>query len=651
MSNEILYFDIESASVTERYDLPPEDFVRTFQYAFGNEEPKIITDLEEARRLIRSTRWVCGHNISNFDLPAIFGHDSMEPLQMAMDKRVIDTFVVASLVTPAPNRFTAPNGHTFYNAEKPGTALKWLGLENLCHNFGIPGKFGDLTALAVKYNPPKTLKKNLDYALIPIDDPEFIEYSLQDVIAVRGLWGYLRNQIKEQDYDRDLIWYELEVAAIMARMSNNGLKINTQFAHERIAEMAVKRDEIMSWLVEEYEFPTEGKSPWASAKGKEVILKVLADYDITPESRPDWERTATGNISLGGEVLVDLTKGTELEDFGKAIAALKGQRTLPQLALESMHADGKVHMDITSLQRSRRWSFSRPGITIWGSRGDLAIDKKVFTADEGKVLVGMDFSNADPRAMAALSGDHDFARRFTDVDENGKEIHDGHNMTGASVFGDDVYYGDGPRDASARPPLRDASKIISNGTSYNMGPYKLALMLNEESEKRNLGLSFWAPHNPKYKQKPIEKKPGAISVPEIIDNLNTSYPFLKAFKDKAAQEGKQGFIVNPWGCRLVVDPERSWTQAPSLYGQSATRFLASDGLRKLIRKGDYYAKSLRAVIHDEILLEFDEETLDRDVQVALECLETTFHPPYPISIPIHFPVSWGAGKTWFDAGH
>lgn len=651
MSKNYLYLDTETHNAGKQFDMTPQEFVRLFQYAWNDGPVMMFSDYDEAVRLVREADYVVGHNISAFDLPTLFGVDSLEPLHMAQQGKVIDTFVIASLVTPAPYSYTTRSGHTFYDAEKPGTALKWLGLDNLCFQFGLPGKLGDLSDLAKKYNPPKTKKDDLDYGIIPLDDPEFLEYAEQDVIAVRHLWKYLQSKIKELEYDGKYIWRELELAAIMARMSNNGIKIDTEWAEERVNSMAETREEIMAWLVEEYDFPTTGKSPWASAKGKEVILKVLADYGITEATRPDWKRTATGNISLGGEVLVDLTKGTDLEEFGKAMATLKGQRSLAQLALDSTYPDGRVHMDITSLQRSGRWSFQRPGITVWGSAGDLAIDKKVFVAEEGKLLAGFDFSNADARAMAALSGDHEFARRFTEVDEDGNELHDGHNMTGVAMFGVDVYYGDGPRDAKARPPLRAVAKVGGHGQNYNIGAYKLAVSLNEVSEKMGLGLHFWAPANTKFGQKPIPQYPDSISVPDMVDNFNSTYSFLKAFKDRAANEGKQGFVVNSWGRRMPVDPDRSWTQAPALYGQSTTRELMGDALIKLSRKGEYYARALRAVIHDELLCEFDEESIERDISVTKECMEVTFHPPGGIAIPIEFPVGYGVGRSWMDAGH
>ncbi|SLJ76285.1 Uncharacterised protein [Mycobacteroides abscessus subsp. abscessus] len=137
----------------------------------------------------------------------------------------------------------------------------------------------------------------------------------------------------------------------------------------------------MSELQTKYGLPTEGKSPWATTAGKEAIMAALADHGITPKSRKDWTKTSTGNLSLGGEVLTELTKGTSAEDLGKALAELKGQRSLAQLALDSTHPDGFVHPDITMLQRSGRWSTTEPGLTVWTSRGEGAVEKSYFVPD------------------------------------------------------------------------------------------------------------------------------------------------------------------------------------------------------------------------------------------------------------------------------
>lgn len=641
------FADCETANGGAEYSMPPHEFVRLFQWAINDgpvQKMEVHTpeDLEVVRNILRQADYVVFHNGLSADLPWIFGVDSLEPLEMAMQRKVVDTFVIASLVTPAPNRFTAPNGHTFVDADKPGTAMKWLGLENLCHQFGLPGKFGSLQELAKKYNPAGTKVADLDYSLIALDDEDFLAYADQDVIALRGLFQYLMSKIKQLNYNRDYIWDELESAAAMDRMSRNGILVDQEWAKNRIAEMTKIREEKMKWLVEEYGFPTEGKAPWASAKGKEVIMQVLADFGITPKSVPEWPRnkpTASdpkGSLKLGGEDLLLITEGfsDEAIEFAETIATLKGQRSLPQLVLDSMKEDGRVHPMITSLQRSGRWSLTKPGVTIFGSNEGRDVDKSIFIAGEGKVLAGFDYSNADPRAMAALSGDEEFAKRFTELDPETGKAYDGHNLSGEALFGREVYYSRMKEDG--KPLLRPVAKAAANALNYNIGPLKLAATLNTVTRKQKIDIE------------PFTKDDAR----GMIDQFDRSYPYLKIFKDRAAAEGEsKGYIVDSWGRRMQVVKERAWTMSPSLYGQGAVRNIMRDSILRLVRKGPYYARSLRAVIHDELLVELDEDRLEQDIAVIKECMEITYYPPGNVSIPIHFPVGYGYGRSWRDANH
>lgn len=632
MTGTYLYFDLETHNAGRQYSMSAREFVRTFQYAWDDGPVQVTTDYDEMLAITRSAKFLVAHNGLFFDTSVLFGTDSVEPLRMAMDKRVIDTFVLASLVTPAPNRYTDEKGHTFFDADKPGTAMRWLSLANLCYQFGLPGKFGDLSEIAKKYNPEKTKKADLDYGLIPIDDEDFQYYMRQDVIAVRALYQFLLTRVNLTGYPGDYIWREMELAAAMAQLSRNGLSIDQDFANDRIANMATDREEIMAWLVETYDFPTEGKSPWGSTAGKQVILDTMASFGITPETH-DWPKTPTGAPKLGGDDLMALTdgQGEEAERFGQALATLKSQRSIPQLVLDSTHPDGKVHMDVSSLQRSGRWSFQRPGITVVGSREGKDADKALFVAENGRVLAGFDYSNADPRAMAALSGDREYAKRFLEVDpETGKD-YDGHNLTGEALFGKEAYY---VQMKNGKPILRPVSKAAGNAMNYNVGAKKLTVTLNTVLAKEKIDLPPFSEGDAK----------------EMNRNFHDTYAALKKFKDRAVKEGEQnGFVVNSWGRKMTVDRDRAYTQAPALYGQGSVREMMGDAILRLIRRGEYYARSLRAIIHDELLLEFDEDTIERDVSVVKECMEATFHPKGGIAIA--FPVGFGYGRSWKDAGH
>jgi DNA polymerase-1 len=658
MAKHYLFGDIETRNAGLEFTMSPREFFRLGQWAIDDGPVQITTDYDTFVKVVREADYVVFHNGINYDLSVLFGADSIEPLTMAMNRRVIDTFYLAHLLTPAPQFFVGRDGRKRVlspTASPIGHAMSWLGLDNLCHQFGLGGKLGDLKELAKKHNPPKTKVGDLDYSLIPLDDPDFLAYAEQDVVAVRDLFKYLMKQIKIQDYPGEYIWREMELlSATVGQMTRNGILVNQKYAKEKIEAAEIKKKETMQWLVETYDFPTEGKSPWASSKGKEVILRVLADYGVTPETHPEWPRTPTGALKMGGEDLIDLTKDTEAEEFAQALAELKGQRSTAQQVIDNLQPDGRVHPDITSLQASGRWSFTDPAVTVFGERTEaLKDEKQLFVAAEGNVLAGFDYSNADSRAMAALSGDPEFMKRF-DTDEDGNDLYDGHNLTGEVFFGSDVYYGDGPRDKKARPPLRDASKAGGHSQNYHVGAFKMAHMLNDVCRKLGLDLHFWAPKYAKSKSPlaPIERQENSIDTRDMIRAFDEGFPWLKRFKLEAVKEAEtHGYVTNSWGRRMMVPKGQEWTAAPAYYGQSTTREVMGDAILNLIHRGEYYIRALRAIIHDELLTEYNEETIERDVAVTKECMEQEFNPGTDVGTPLMFPVGYGYGKDWKSAAH
>lgn len=657
MTKKYIFADCETHNAGREYSMPPHEFVRFFQWAVNDgpvqvKEIHTREDLEFVRSLLRDADYVVFHNGIQFDLPVIFGVDSLEPLHMAQERKVLDTFYLANLIHPAPETYVDSKGHRYRDAAKPERAMRWLSLENQCYQLGLPGKFGSLKDIAKKYQPEGTKVADYQYGLIPGSDEEFAFYMEQDIVAVRALFNRLMEMRRAQDYSGEYLWREMEGMAVLSLMSKNGILVNQEYAHTRIAEMASERDRVLAWLVENYDFPQAGKAPWSSAKGKGAILKVMDDFGIRFEDTPDWPRTPTGAPKMGGSELKELCAGVspEAEAFAEAIATLKGQRSIPQLFLDNLKEDGRVHPDITALQRSGRVSVQRPGITVMGEKSEsLRADKALVTAGPGKLIAGFDYSAADARAMAALSGDENYAEQFK-VDENGEAIYDAHNRTGEAVFGPDAYYGDGPRDKKARPALRPVAKMVGLSQNYNIGAYKLAVTLNAAAQKEGLDMHFWAPNRRGIPA--IDTHPDQVDTRDMLENLNNAYPWLALFKRKAVEEAEsKGYVENPWGRRMNIEPGREFTAAPALYGQSATREIALDALIKICRRGDYYARSIRCIVHDELIFELDEATIERDVEVIKECMETTFHPERDISMAIEFRVGAGVGKDWREAGH
>lgn len=606
--NQVLYFDIETYSASDVWKMAPRQFFRLGQYAWGPQgEVVLTTDYDEMLRVISQAYGVVGHNIHNFDLSALHGTDSMIPLEMAMNGRVFDTFVHAILAAPAPSVYVDRNGHTFYGDKDPGNTLKWLGLDNLCFQLGLSGKIGDLKALAKKYNPPGTLVDDYDYGLIPLDDPDFLAYAVQDVVAVRELACALIIMSAPTEYD----WREQLNAAIDAQNSRNGVRVDKVAAQRRADELSARKEEILAGLVEKYNFPMSGAQPWKSKVGKQAIFDALADHGIVPDEIPNWTLTKTGKISLGGKVLLEFTAGTDAEYLGAALAELMGQRTLSQLALDSMQPDGKDHPDITAVQRSGRKSTTKPGLTVWSSRGSKAVEKSYFIPDnENESLVEFDYSNADQRIIAALSGDTEYLKRF-------EEGVDGHVINARLMFGDEKYESDPAY-------YRDKAKAPGHAYTYGAQAKKLA---------ESSGL-------------PIE------DMYRFCAGMARTYPDVTEWQDTVRDEGKSGLVVNDWGRVMVVDPSRAFTQAPALFGQSGTREIVVDALIRMAYADLRLIRWLKMQVHDALVFSIPDEHLHWAVPKIRELMETKWQPKDGSGQLVEFPVSSGSpAKTWELAGH
>lgn len=621
----VLFFDLETKNAGTQWGMTPREFFRLGQYAWGRDgEVVLTTDYDEMVEVIRGARLVIGHNIHSFDLSVLFGTDSHEPLQMALDKRVLDTFTWASVSMPVPDVWTAEDGSTMYTIRKGkadmGVSKKWLGLNNLNTQLGIPTKTMHLQDLAKKYNPPKTKVKDLDYGLIPLDDPEFLSYAEQDVVAVRALASRL---LEMPGGVTPYIWREQKFAAICAQNTRNGWKVDVELAQSRIDTLDGQRQEIMDTVVSKYGLPTEGAAPWRTNAGKDAIFAALADYGITPQTRADWPLTATGNPSLGGDALMLLTEGSPAEDLGRALAELMGQRPLAQQALDYVMEDGYVHPDITYLQRSGRLSTTKPGLTTWTSRGPGAIEKQYFVCEPGNKLIAFDYSNADARVVAAYSGDTEYVKRF-------EEGVDSHELTGRLVWGDEEYEAnmlegwETDDEIRKHNPLRHMAKTMTHAYSYGARAKTLSF-------QTGLDLDVCT---------------------RFVNAMDEAYADVVAWQGRSAAQGESGWITNDWGRRMVVSKGRSFTQSSALLGQSGTREILVDGLLSLAELDIRYITMLKAQVHDEIIMEIPEEWgLDKAVQDVVCSMSTSWKPQHG-GQRVEFTLSYGyPADDWFKAGH
>lgn len=611
--SEILFFDTETQNEGKQWGMAPREFFRLGQYAWGDGDVVLTTDYDEMIEQIRRAKGVVAHNAHNFDLSTLFGKDSTEPLRMAKDRRVIDTLVLANLAFPAPDRFQTRSGSVVCTDGSPAQVLKWLGLDNLTFQMGLPGKFGNMKDMAKPYNPKGTKAKDLDLGLIPLTDKEFLEYARQDVIALRSVFERLISMHSFSEYD----WREQLKAAINAQVTRNGFAVDKDKARARADYLAQRAETLKGRLEREYGLPTTGKQPWRSNAGKEAIMRALAEFGVTPETHPSWKKTKTG-YSLGGEVLEALCEGVseEAEQFAADLRELLGQRSLSRLTLDSLKEDGCVHPDISDMQRSGRSSTRNPGLTVWTARGAGAVEKSYLVAHPGCKLVSFDYSNADARIVAGYSQDPEYAKKF----EPGA---DGHEMTGRLVWGDEEYDAAMPDgwetddEIRHKNPYRQKAKALSHAWNYGGGAATIS----------------------KASKQPLDV------CEHFVQKMAEAYPRVVAWREDCYRQGERGFIYNAWGRRMPVTIDRAYTQASALMGQSGTREIITDALIRMLDEDERFVTWVVAQVHDELLFSIPEKELDWAVPRIAELMSTTWK-------GVDFFASHGTpADNWEEAGH
>lgn len=601
---KVVFLDIETWGVEHRWNKTPEEFFRLGGYAWGLDGEVVLTeDLEEMRRVVREADVAVAHNGHAFDWTAIFGKDSTEPLELALQDRLFDTWTHATLVHPAPSSFVDRNGRQWF-IKGPEDAKRWFSLDNQAYQLGVAGKSQDLKALAKKWG---------GFGQIPTTDPEFRAYLVQDVVALRDVTRRLSQLGSPTD---PYAMREQINAAIDAQNSRNGWRVDQDKAKARIAELEEIQRTTLAMLNERFGLPTTGKAPLRTKPGKAAVLRALAEVGISEDMLP---RTANGGPSLGGKGLVEVAEqhgSDEAIELAQAIAQIGGLRPLAEQALNYLQDDGRVHPEIFTLQRSGRKSTQNPGLTTWSQRDKKKrVEKEYFVPDsDDHVLVEFDYNAADARIVAAYSGDTEFKQRFAPGA-------DSHLITANAVWPGIGY----DRSIPEVEETRNVAKALGHAYAYRAGPRTLA-----RSAKQPLEVAQ-----------------------KFVNAMNAAYPKVTKWQERSTKEAQRyGYVMSDWGRRMPVEKDREFTQGPALKGQNGTREIVVDGLIRMARKDIRIIQMLKAQVHDALVFSVPRSEVDYWVPVIKGCMETDWAPSDGRGQEIDFPVGGGdPADNWAAAAH
>ncbi len=435
-------FDLETGDAGYLHATNDPGFVRLAAYSVNGAEPVTTTDIAgELIPLLERADTIVGHNVVQFDLPALRQRFGLDDKALIKAGKVHDTLVLSRLAAE-------------------GADLEH-GLDAVAERCGANGKL-----LKDGENALKALKKQYGgYDKIPVDNTEYVAYALQDVRANVAVYNKMLPAALEA-VSSEYLQREYEKMHALSIVESRGIRVDTAKVEERLAEEAAIKSEIRDWLVDTVGIPDEGKAPWTTKEGKQAFAEYLDQFGAA------LPLTDKGEISTSAKAFNGLAEQRadvpEIVELAAKMDKLLKSSTPASTIKKYSHGD-KVYPSIQASQVTGRLSTTNPGMTVFGSRNERLLRQRemILPDNAGEALISVDLSQIDARCMAAGSGDAAYAALFAP----GRDAHtemairifdDAARRAEAKALGHATNYGMGARGfaADAGIPVMEAKKQI-----------------------------------------------------------------------------------------------------------------------------------------------------------------------------------------------
>jgi len=488
------------------------------------------------------------------------------------------------------------------------------------------GDLREVRGLLAKDLAVLALREGLD--LPPSDDPMLLAYLLDpsntspEGVARRygGEWtedaalrALLAERLQQNLLERlrgeeRLLWLYQEVerplSRVLAHMEATGVRLDVAY----LKALSLELDQEIRRLEEEV-FRLAGH-PF-NLNSRDQLERVLFDELGLP---PIGKTEKTGKRSTSAAVLEALREahpivGRILEY--RELTKLKSTYIDPLPGLVHPRT-GRLHTRFNQTATATgRLSSSDPNLQNIPIRTPLGQRiRRAFVAEEGWLLVALDYSQIELRVLAHLSGDENLIRVF-------KEGQDIHTETASWMFGV-------PKEA-VDPLMRRAAKTVNFGVLYGMSAHRLSQELAIPYEE---ALAF-------------------------IERYFQSFPKVRAWIEKTLEEGrKRGYVETLFGRRRYVPDlharvksvrEAAERMAFNMPVQGTAADLMKLAMVKLFPRLQGTGGRMLLQVHDELLLEAPKERAQEVAALAKEVMEGV----YPLAVPLEVEV--GMGEDWLSA--
>ena len=495
-------------------------------------------------------------------------------------------------------------------------ALDGIGFDTMLESYVLnsTGSRHDMDTLAQNYLNHRTVHyeeiagkgaKQLTFNQIDLEQAAF--YAAEDADITLRLHEVLWPKVAAEDTLKKILQeIEVPLASILARMEQQGVLIDSQQLSQQSQQLATR---IMELEKEVHEMAGEAFNLGSTKQLQHILFEKM--------ELPVVKKTPKGAPSTSEEVLQELALDYPLPALimeYRGLTKLKNTYTdkLPKMI---NHRTGRVHTSyhqaVTATGRLSSTDPNLQNIPIRNEEGRRV--RKAFIARDGYKIVAADYSQIELRIMAHLSGD----KGLLDAFAHGKDIH---RATASEVFNvaeDDV-----------TDNQRRSAKAINFGLIYGMSAFGLAKQLHVSRQEAQEYMDLY-----------FKRYPG------VLDYMDSTRDFAK----------EHGYVETVFGRRLYLPEIKSSNGARRKGAERAAinapmQGTAADVIKMAMIQVDDWIRSTGSddvvmimQVHDELVFEIKQDTLDTNVATIVELMEQAA----TLSVPLK--VEAGNGENWEEA--
>lgn len=444
---------------------------------------------------------------------------------------------------------------------------------------------------------------------VPIDDA--VKYAAEDADITLRLWQQFKPALHTKKVTTVYETLERPLVPVLAQMEMHGIKVDrdtlSRMSNGFAQKMAGFEDEI---------YEKAGRSfNVASPKQLGEILFDELKLEM-PGGKPP-SKGKTGAYSTGVDVLEDLAT---LHDLPRLILdwrqLSKLKSTYTDALQDHINAEtGRVHTSYSIAgANTGRLASTDPNLQNIPVRSEEGRNiRRAFIADEGKVLVSLDYSQIELRILAHVAGIDALKQAFRD----GIDIH---AQTASEMF-------DVPLEEMT-PDIRSQAKAINFGVIYGISGFGLA---------RNLRI-------------PRAEAQG------FIDRYFERFPGIRTYMDDTVKFAKDHNYVQTLFGRRINTPEINAKGPQAGFAKRAAinapiQGTAADVIRRaMVRMPDAIADipaKMLLQVHDELIFEVDADAADDLITAARDVMENASDPA--VKLDVKLAVDAGRGDSWAEA--